>query len=101
MSARVNSGAQGQLALEGELTFANAMDMRSQLQQALASMRGDIILDLSAVTRSNSVGLSLILLVARIVSERGDRLRVVSLPVGLHSIARVCELDDWLDARQA
>ncbi|KAA0692479.1 anti-sigma factor antagonist [Halopseudomonas laoshanensis] len=96
MSAQVKRGEQGVIALEGQLDFGSAMDVRKQLQQSLADTQGDITLDLSGVEHSNSVGLALILLVARIVSERGDQLRVVSMPAGLESIARVCELDDWL-----
>ncbi|PCC99153.1 lipid asymmetry maintenance protein MlaB [Halopseudomonas pelagia] len=96
MSAQVTRGEQGVIALAGQLNFDSAMDVRKQLQQNLADTQGDITLDLSGVEHSNSVGLALILLVARIVSERGDQLRVVSMPAGLESIARVCELDDWL-----
>ncbi|MFT6466389.1 STAS domain-containing protein [Halopseudomonas sp.] len=96
MSAQVKRGEQGVIALEGQLNFDSAMDVRQQLQESLADTQGDITLDLSGVEHSNSVGLALILVVARIVSERGDHLQVVSMPAGLKSIASVCELDDWL-----
>lgn len=96
MSTQVTQGAQGLIAIDGELNFDNAMQLHQQLQQSLAEIQGDVTLDLSAVVHSNSIGLALILLVARIVAARGDQLRVVSMPEGLQSIARVCELEDWL-----
>lgn len=96
MSAQVTRGEQGVVALAGQLNFDNAMQLRQQLLQSLADTQGNVTLDLSAVEHSNSVGLALILLVARTVSARGDQLRVISVPEGLQSIARVCELEDWL-----
>jgi phospholipid transport system transporter-binding protein len=96
LSAQVTLGEAGQLKLAGQIDFASAMPLRRQLEQSLAQTSGPVTLDLSGVTRANSVGLSLILLVARILSERGDTLRVVALPDGLKSIARVCELEEWL-----
>lgn len=96
MSAHITRGEQGVIALTGRLDFANAMQVRQQLQQTLAEIKGDVTLDLSGVEHSNSVGLALILEVARSVSERGDQLRVVGMPAGLQSIAQVCELEDWL-----
>lgn len=96
MSAQLKQAEAGVFTLEGELDFTSAMDVRRQLQESLAQVAGRITLDLSAVTHANSVGLSLILFAARIVTARGDQLRVVNMPAGLQSIARVCELDEWL-----
>ena len=96
MSAQVVRGEQGMIALQGQLDFSSAMQVRQQLQQSLADVTGDITLDLSGVEHANSVGLALILFVARAVSVRGDQLRVIGLPAGLQSIAQVCELEDWL-----
>lgn len=96
MSAQVIRGEQGMIALQGQLDFASAMLVQQQLQQSLADVAGDITLDLSGVEHANSVGLALILFVARVVSARGDQLRVIGLPAGLQSIAQVCELEDWL-----
>lgn len=96
MSAQVTHDEQGLIAVKGQLDFDSAMPLREQLQQSLSETQGNITLDLSGVDHSNSVGLALILLVARIVTARGDQLRVVSVPEGLQGIARVCELEDWL-----
>lgn len=96
MSAQLKSGEAGHILLEGKVDFASAMGLRQELEKAVAQVQGTVTLDLAGVTHANSVGLSLILFVARIVTARDDQLRVVHLPDGLLSIARVCELEDWL-----
>ncbi|WP_022961120.1 STAS domain-containing protein [Halopseudomonas pelagia] len=96
MSAQLKLVEPGHITLEGQLDFVNAMAVRRELQQSLEQVQGAVTLDLSGVSHANSVGLSLILFAARIVTARGDQLRVVNMPEGLQSIARVCELEDWL-----
>lgn len=95
MTARVMIEGQC-VSLEGTLDFRTAMDLRAQLRRALEVVPGDMLLDLSGVEHANSVGLSLILLLARGLEQRGSKLRIQNLPSGLRSIARVCELEEWL-----
>lgn len=87
--------------IEGALDFHTAMDVRAQLQRALQVVQGDMVLDLAGVEHANSVGLSLILLLARGLEARNSRLQIQNMPAGLQSIARVCELEDWLDGLAA
>lgn len=96
MSASAQVAGPGLVALAGELDFAGAPALRKELERALANAGSQVTLDLGGVLRSNSVGLSLILLAARQIDQRGGSLRVSRLPQGLKSIASVCELDEWL-----
>ncbi|HDZ56020.1 MAG TPA: anti-sigma factor antagonist [Pseudomonas xinjiangensis] len=96
MTARVVDAGNGVLNMEGVLDFASVVPLREDLERAVESSQGNIILDLGGVTRANSVGLSLILIVARALASRGDRFHIRNVPSGLQSIATVCELDEWL-----
>ncbi|PKM31311.1 MAG: anti-anti-sigma factor [Gammaproteobacteria bacterium HGW-Gammaproteobacteria-11] len=97
MTARITQAEKGVVSLEGEIDFTTAMTLREALQHQVKTLSGDLTLDMSGVTRANSVALSLLLFVARELGT-GRSLRVRAMPVGLQSIARVCELDDWLEA---
>lgn len=96
MTARVVQAADNVVRIEGELDFVSVIPLRPELERAVQAAGNQVTLDLSGVTRTNSVGLSLVLLVARILETRGGVLRLRGVPAGLQSIANVCELDDWL-----
>ncbi|MFZ2290099.1 MAG: STAS domain-containing protein [Halopseudomonas yangmingensis] len=96
MEARLVDSSDGRICLEGVLDFSTAAALHDQLLDALRRGSGNVELDLSGVQHSNSVGLSLILLAARELATLGRQLSVASLPEGLHSMAGVCGLDDWL-----
>lgn len=101
MSASVQQQGQ-QLRLQGELDFVSAPALREALTNAIAASAGQaLILDFSAVSRSNSVGLSLLLSAARTAHEHRVNLQIAELPVGLISMAGVCGLDDWLNTLSA
>lgn len=97
MSARLLHDAE-RLRLEGELDFVSAIALREELARAIATSAGQsLTLDLSGVTRSNSVGLSLLLSAARTAREHQVQLQASALPAGLLSMAAVCGLDEWLE----
>lgn len=101
MSATLQRDGQ-RLRLEGELDFVSAAPLRDQLADSIAASAGQsLTLDFSAVTRSNSVGLSLLLSAARSANEHQVTLQAAGLPAGLLSMANVCGLDDWLDTLSA
>lgn len=90
------------LRLHGELDFDGAAALRNELERAIADYAcQSVILDFAAVTRSNSVGLSLLLSAARSAGEYEVTLQVAELPAGLLSMAGVCGLDDWLETLSA
>lgn len=96
MSARVVSDDGNRIKIEGELDFVTAVSVRGELERAVGQAGQDVLLDLSGVTRANSVGLSLILVAARKQTEKGGNLRLTEVPQALSSIATVCQLDEWL-----
>lgn len=96
MSASIASDKGGLIQFEGELDFNSAVSLRSELEQAVRTQSGDVTLDFAGVSHTNSVGLSLILVAARALDGRNGNLRLQNVPAGLQSIARVCELEDWL-----
>lgn len=96
MSASIVSDNNGLIRLEGVLDFTTAVSLRSDLEEAVKAQSSDITLDFAGVTLTNSVSLSLILVAARALEGREGSLRLQSVPDGLRSIARVCELEDWL-----
>lgn len=90
------------LRLEGELDFVSAIPVRDALDTYLAASAGKrVTLDLSGVTRVNSVGLSLLLAAARAAQQSKVQLQTIGLPAGLLSMAAVCGLDDWLETLSA
>lgn len=98
MSIRLLADQPDRLRLEGELDFASAVALRPELERRVNAAGSSLHLDLSGLTRVNSVGLSLILVVARIVEAQGGSLSVSGVPAGLQSMAVVCGLDQWLDS---
>lgn len=86
----------GRLRLEGELDFAAAVAVRPELEKQLDAAGGPVTLDLSGLTRVNSVGLSLILVAARRLERQSGSLVVCGVPAGLQSMAAVYGLDQWL-----
>ncbi|WP_339843670.1 STAS domain-containing protein [uncultured Halopseudomonas sp.] len=96
MSASIASDSSGLIRIEGELDFTSAVSLRTDIVDAIKTQSGDVTLDFGKVTLTNSVGLSLILVAARALEGRAGSLRLQNVPAGLQSIARVCELEDWL-----
>ncbi len=87
----------GTLALAGTLGFANAAACHAQVARALHA-DGITVLDLGGLERADSAALACVL--AWIADRRahGRALRVSALPEGLRALARVCEVEDLLDA---
>lgn len=101
MSASVQRDGQ-QLQLQGQLDFVSAAALRNELSSAIMASTGQsLILDFSAVSHSNSVGLSLLLSAARTAQQHKVDLQATGLPDGLMSMAAVCGLDDWLNTLSA
>ena len=90
------------LRLEGELDFVSVIPMRAELDRFLKASAGkQVTLDLSGITRINSVGLSLLLSAARTAQASQVQLQADGLPAGLMSMATVCGLDAWLETLPA
>lgn len=88
-------GTPGTLAVHGELSFDTAAGALQSIQAALAD--GAVRqLNLAGVTRSDSAGLACILAVAADASRQGRALEVANMPVGMRTLAQVCEIDQLI-----
>ncbi|MGD8783499.1 MAG: STAS domain-containing protein [Thioalkalispiraceae bacterium] len=83
-------------SLAGELTMKNVPQVARESAPLVARMEGEIVIDLSGITRADSAGLALLLEWLRLTRRQNVNLRFEQLPKQLMSIARVCELHSVL-----
>src|SRR5690606_9192790 len=88
MSASIRAEADGQLLLAGVLDFRTGPALREQGRTLIrASRAATLCLDLTAVEKSSSVGLALLLAYLRDAEAAGKTLRVRALPADMRQIA--------------
>lgn len=74
-------------ALQGELSFANAVAALEAARTALADGQGKFELDLAGVTRADSAALALLLELAREARAAGRELHLTGAPEQLRRLA--------------
>jgi len=94
--ARIERGAEGELRMIGVLDYSSGPALREAGRALIADSRSALMLDCSAVERSSSVGLSLLLAFMRDAKAAGVELRVTALPDDMEKIAKVSGLLDIL-----
>lgn len=95
--ARISETSLGVFSLAGVLDYVSAPALREQGSRLLKDSQAAVcVLDCSAVEKSSSVGLSLLLAFMRDTSAAGKTLRVSNLPKDMREIAGVCGLLDIL-----
>ncbi|WP_231422532.1 STAS domain-containing protein [Pseudomonas sp. Leaf59] len=93
----VRMGAAGELFLSGVLDYRTGPDLRKQGQALIqASSAPALVLDCSAVTKSSSVGLSLLLCFMRDAEAANKPLSIRALPEDMREIAEVSGLTELL-----
>ncbi|MGI6407585.1 MAG: STAS domain-containing protein [Gammaproteobacteria bacterium] len=91
----------GVLRLGGVLDHDSTPQLRVRAGQLLqGAAAGQILIDCSAVTRSNSAGLALILAIMRDAQALGKQYSVAPLPKDMRQMAHVCELAEVLQPAQ-
>ena len=91
----------GVLRLAGVLDHADTPRLRTAAGQLLrASEKQQILIDCTAVTRSNSAGLALLLAVMRDTQALGKTYSIAQLPDDMRQMAHVCELAEVLQPVQ-
>ena len=85
-----------QMTLEGELNQHTAAALRIRYASLIGGADSQFRVDLSGVSHSNSVGLSLLLCFMRKAKKSNKSLVFVSIPDALFEMARVSGLDDVL-----
>jgi phospholipid transport system transporter-binding protein len=98
MAASIREGRPGELLLEGVLDHACGSALRARGHELIAgSQASTLLIDCSAVQRSTSVGLSLLLCFLRDAKAAGKSLRVRALSDELRQLAGVSGLSEILE----
>jgi phospholipid transport system transporter-binding protein len=87
----------GELRLSGVLDYRTGPDLRKQGQALIKSSKAAaLVVDCSAVEKSSSVGLSLLLCFMRDAQAAGKALSIRAMPEDMREIAQVSELTELL-----
>ncbi|WPN57154.1 lipid asymmetry maintenance protein MlaB [Pseudomonas sp. P9_31] len=87
----------GELLLSGVLDYRTGPNLRKQGQALIKSSNAAaLVVDCSAVEKSSSVGLSLLLCFMRDAQAAGKALSIRSMPDDMREIAQVSELTELL-----
>lgn len=90
----VRLGAAGEIELVGVLDYRTGPAMRKQGAALIkSSPAAAVVLDCSAVEKSSSVGLALLLAFMRDAGELGKAVSVRALPLDMSEIAKVSGLE--------
>ncbi|EJN35489.1 putative NTP binding protein (contains STAS domain) [Pseudomonas sp. GM78] len=95
--AAVRMDEAGELRLSGVLDYRTGPELRQQGQALIsASKAAAVVVDCSAVEKSSSVGLSLLLCFMRDAQAAGKALSIRGMPEDMREIAQVSELTELL-----
>ncbi|KEX90485.1 STAS domain-containing protein [Pseudomonas umsongensis] len=95
--AAVQMDDAGELRLSGVLDYRTGPQLREQGQALIkASKAAAVVVDCSAVEKSSSVGLSLLLCFMRDAQAAGKALSIRGMPEDMREIAQVSELTELL-----
>jgi phospholipid transport system transporter-binding protein len=87
----------GELLLSGVLDYRTGPDLRKQGGALIKSSTASaLVVDCSAVVKSSSVGLSLLLCFMRDAEAAGKALSIRAMPEDMREIAQVSELTELL-----
>ncbi|SDZ41732.1 lipid asymmetry maintenance protein MlaB [Pseudomonas sp. NFIX28] len=93
----VRMGEAGELLISGVLDYRSGPGLRQQGQALIASSTAAaLVLDCSAVEKSSSVGLSLLLAFMRDAAAAGKAVSIRALPEDMREIAEVSGLTELL-----
>lgn len=94
--AAIVERAPGELALSGVIDHVSGPVLREQGQRLIKGGSAPLVLDCSAVSKSNSVGLSLLLAFMRDAQQVGRPLSIRALPEDMREMAQVSALLELL-----
>lgn len=86
---------EGRFAVKGDLSFATANALLRKSENLFAGHQS-LAIDLSAVQKSDSAGLALIIEWKSQAAARQAAIRIDSAPDSLVAIAKTCEVEDLL-----
>ncbi|MBV6750090.1 STAS domain-containing protein [Pseudomonas chlororaphis] len=95
--ASVRVGEAGDVLLAGVIDYSTGPALRKDGQALIkASTAPALVVDCSAVEKSSSVGLALLLAFMRDAAEAGKSLSIRAMPLDMREIAEVSELTEIL-----
>jgi|GEM_PF-1763140 anti-sigma B factor antagonist len=83
------------LRLSGDLDTAAAQQLDTHQEGLVASLAGDLTIDLDELAYLNSTGIRSFVRLDKLVKATGHRLRFVRVSERIHRIFRYCGLDDY------
>ncbi|MFL6609879.1 STAS domain-containing protein [Pseudomonas alvandae] len=93
----IRLGEAGELLLSGVLDYRTGPGLRKQGQALIKSAKAaELVIDCSAVQKSSSVGLSLLLCFMRDAQAAGKTWSIRGMPEDMREIAQVSELTELL-----
>lgn len=96
--AGVRLGGGGELLISGVLDYRSGPELRKQGQALIKSSQASaLVLDCSAVEKSSSVGLALLLAFIRDAQGLGKTVSIRALPDDMREIAEVCGVTEILE----
>ncbi|MDE3738451.1 STAS domain-containing protein [Metapseudomonas resinovorans] len=95
--ARIEQAAPGELRLVGVLDFSTGPQLREAGKQMIRASKGaGLLLDCSAVEKTSSVGLALLLAFMRDAEAAGKAVTVRGMPEDMRQIAEVSGVTELL-----
>lgn len=96
--AGVRLGGAGELLISGVLDYRSGPELRKQGQALIKSSQASaLVLDCSAVEKSSSVGLALLLAFIRDAQGLSKTVSIRALPDDMREIAEVCGVTEILE----
>lgn len=96
----INSAESGVLQINGELTFSTVSTVLEQSRPLLASINGQVVMELADVERVDSAGLALLIQWMRMAREQGVEILFRHVPEQLLAIAHASDLDHIIPLEQ-
>ncbi len=97
MTASFESVGEGRYRVSGDLGFETVPAVWRQSQVALADS-SQAVIDLGGVAQVDSAGLALVVEWLRWARSKGKSLSFTTVPTSLMALARISEVDGFLDA---
>lgn len=87
------------LHVVGPVDSNTAASLQEPLLHAAESPSGAVQLNLAAVPYMSSAGLRVLLLAAKALQKRGERLRLVNVPLHIYSVLNLAGFTSFIDIR--
>jgi anti-anti-sigma factor len=81
----------------GPVDTNTAPHLQEPLLQAAESPDGKVLLDLAEVPYMSSAGLRVLLLAAKALQRRGERLRLINVPPQIYTILNIAGFTSFID----